>query len=168
MLFKKQVTIDEMSKALYAYTINQNCIDELNTLLDIKNFNKQVIKKELILLKIFTIFNVLRSKKFQEKYGENANKLFACYFKHFINEKDKNETSESFIDIVEERSKTYNEFVEKNSNSKLKAFPFRIAEQLQDYCGLEYDALFISWVLKNQGEGVELLTNMFDKFKLVD
>ena len=168
MLFRKQVTIGEMSKVLYAYTINENCIDELRSLSDIKNFNKQIIKKELILLKIFTIFNVLRSKKFEEKYSKKANKLFACYFKHFINEKDKNGTSESFIDLVEERAKTYNEFVEKNSNSTLKTFPFKVAEQLQDYCGLEYNALFVSWALKNQGEGVKLLTNMFDNFKLVD
>ena len=167
MLFKKRVTIDEMSKALYAYTIDENPIDELSRLADVKNI-KQIIKKEVTLLKIFTINNVLCSKKFQEKYGEKANKLFVCFFKHFINQMDKNGTSNSFIDLLEERAKIYNEFVEKNSGSKLKTFPFKIAEQLQDYCGLEYDAIFISWVLKNQGEGVQLLTNMFDKFKLVD
>lgn len=168
MLFKKRVTIDEMSKALNAYTIDVNPIEELSKLLNTESFNKQIIKKELTLLKIFTVNNVLHSSKFQKKYSEKANKLFVCYFKHFINETDKNGTSNSFIDLLEERTKIYNEFVGKNGNSKLKTFPFKIAEKLQDYCGLEYDAIFISWALKNLGEGVQLLTNMFDKFKLVD
>ena len=102
MLFKKRIKIDDMSKALYAYTMDEKFFENSFNILNRKNtLDRKVIKRELTLLIIITIDYLLRSTNIQRSYGEKSNQLMLSYLSHFKNESDKNGTSGIFIDLLE-------------------------------------------------------------------
>jgi len=169
MLFKKRIKIDDMSKALYAYTVDEQFFENSFNILNRKNtLDRKVIKRELTLLIIITIDYLLRSKNIQRSYGNKTNQLMQGYLSHFKNESDKNGTNDSFIDLLEERGNIYNNFIENDTPSAKTHFPFQIAEQLQNYCGIDNDPLFIMAVMKLWGLNLKMLENMFDQFKLIN
>jgi hypothetical protein len=157
-----------MSKALYAYATDKiffensfNVLDKGNTL------DRNIIKRELMLLIIITVDYLLRSQKIQKRYGDKGNQLMINFLSHFKNETDKKGTSDSFINLLEERRNVYNHFIETDNPSASTHAPFKIAEQLQKYCGVNNDPLFTMGVIKIWELNFKTLENMFEKFKLV-
>lgn len=162
MLFKKRVTIENMSKALYAYAIDKTSMDWAINLLDkTNNLDTNLVKTELTLLIIVIIEYLSRSKK-------NADKLMMYFLSHFKSETEKNGTSDDFINLLEDRGKVYNEFMKNDSSSATTHSPYLIAEQFQNYCGVQNDPLFIMKAMKIWEYHFNTLASMFSKFKLVD
>ena len=113
---EKRVKIDDMSKALYAYTTDKNSIESSINILDKNNnLDRNAIKIELTLLIIIIIDYLIRSQKFKKRNGEKANQLMISYLSHFKNETEKIGTGDSFIDLLEERGEVYNRFIENDT-----------------------------------------------------
>ncbi len=169
MFFKTRIKVVDMSKVLYAFTTDNSFFENSFDSLDNKNIiDRTIIKRELTFLIIITIDYLLRSKKLQKIYREKANQLMLNYLEHFKNETNKTGTSDVFIELLEARGGLFNQFIETDTPSSATHFPFKIAEKIANYCGVENDPFFIMKIIKLWDVNFKTLESMFDKFKLVD
>ena len=166
--FKAKIKADDLGKALYQLTTNPTFLEDfVNKLNKDNSLDNDKIRNELIILTIFITDILLHSKKIGKSYRNHIDEVLYHYLSNFKSQTEKEGTSEKFIDLLEERSKTYNNLIQSDNISENVHFPSKIAEEIAKYCGAENQPIFIMRVMGFWKIQFDTVSDLFNKLKIV-
>jgi hypothetical protein len=138
--FKNKIKINELAELLYSTTIDSKYINDLIDKLknEVNSLDSSIVYKELIVLRIIIVANLIRSDKLFKLGYEKKIRLYLEYLKHFEETDKETQGNELLIQLVKTRMKKYNPYIERDNIY----CALDIAPAFAEFCGVKGSEAF--------------------------
>jgi hypothetical protein len=161
---KNKIKINELAELLYITTIDSeyinNIIEKLKN--EVNTLDSSRVYRELIVLRIIIVSNLIRSDKLFKLGYEKKIRLYLEYLKHFEEVEKEIKGDDSLIDLVKSRMKKYNPSIERDNIYCV----LDIAPAFADFCGANGYEAFVKKIKTFYLNDTLAFAELLRKYKL--